>query len=127
MANETKRRCMALRIAVAVLIIGGVLAALTIPSVMIAGSVMGVNEDTVLCSVKSPDGRYVAEYIGRDSGALGYDTFVQVRNVGGVIARIIAKPRRIFTGTVEHTDSIKWVSDSRLSVDGIEYEIEKGK
>lgn len=84
-------------------------------------SVGGLAENTVVQTLKSPDGTYIAQVISSDQGAMGGNTLVEVYPKG--------KPRqkqRVYMGQWgEHTTmEIYWETDTCLIINGVEYPIE---
>lgn len=88
---------------------------------------MGVN--TVVKSIKSPNGAYYAEVIDSDQGALGGDTLVYVyknKEINALAFKIFEQPQRAYQGEwgeFENMD-IYWKNDSCLVINSVEYEIE---
>lgn len=88
---------------------------------------IGVN--TVVKSIKSPNGLYYAEVIDSDQGALGGDTLVYVyknKEINALVFKICEQPQRAYYGEwgeFENMD-IYWKNDSCLVINSVEYEIE---
>lgn len=95
----------------------------------IALAVGDFGQNTVVQSVESPNGRYYAQVIDSDQGALGGDTLVNVYRKSGVnllLFKIEKKPQRVYLGewgAYKNMD-IYWKDDSCLVINSIEYEIE---
>ena len=85
--------------------------------------------NTIVQSVESPSGRYYAQVIDSDQGALGGDTLVNVYRKSGVnllLFKIEKKPQRVYLGEwgeYKNMD-IYWKDDSCIVINFIEYEIE---
>ncbi len=79
-------------------VIAIVIAVLMIPldvfGLMIGGVLVDFGENTVVTSAVSPDGRYVAEVIDSDQGALGGNTIVEVRENAGFEAFFFSVRKR---------------------------------
>lgn len=98
-------------------------------SLIILGSIGSIfdyfSKNTVVRAVESPSGSYYAEVIEGDQGALGGNTFVQVREKGInlVIFSIAPKPQRVYTGDFGESDklNIYWESDECLVIDSAEF------
>ncbi len=89
-----------------------------------------IGQNTVVQAAVSPDGKYIAEVINSDQGALGGDTLVQVRathsfNVG--IFEISKKPQRVYMGEWGEFENIKieWKNETGLLINGHQYIAEK--
>lgn len=89
-------------------------------------SVISVN--TVTDEIESPSGRYVAQIIDNDQGALGGATFVDIVDKDGCIDafvfKITEKPERIYSGDWGKTPHVHWKSENCIVVNSIEYEID---
>lgn len=84
---------------------------------------------TVVETVESPSGKFRAEVIDSDQGALGGDTLVNVYNnrkhFNLLIFTISKKPQRVYTGewrAYEHM-KIGWKDDDCLVINSKEYDI----
>lgn len=85
-------------------------------------SVLGdLSEETVLQTLPSPDGAYVAEVICSDQGAMGGNTLVVVTPAGKK-----GKQQRVYTGSWEEQYSLNiyWKTDTCLMINGSEYDVE---
>lgn len=85
-----------------------------------------ISQNTVVQTVESPSGKYYAEVIYSDQGALGGDTFVDVYEKSGidaVIFKIKKKPQRVYSG--KYGVEIYWKDERFLVINSVEYEIEK--
>lgn len=85
-----------------------------------------IGTDTVVNTLSSPDGRYYAEVIDVDQGALGGNTVVEVsgkREIDLIAFRISEIPQRVFIGEWgEHKDmEIYWKNDTCLVINSTEY------
>lgn len=81
---------------------------------------------TVMYSKDSPKGKYVAEVIDDDQGALGGSTIVQVKSKESfsfLIGKIYKEPVLLCRRSWELWDEIEfeWVDENTLMVDGEEY------
>jgi len=84
---------------------------------------------TVMKSLPSPDGVYLAELISSDQGALGGSTHVIVTDVKHVlhlgVGRIQRQPEYVYRGSYGAVFSLEmhWESDSTLVINGDAYNI----
>ncbi len=87
----------------------------------------GIVSNTVVKSVESPSGKYVAEVIDSDQGALGGDTLVEVRrkNINLIVAEIKGCSRQIYIGEWGEFENISvyWIDDDHVIVNNREYKI----
>lgn len=88
-----------------------------------------IGQNTVVQSAASPDGRFCAEVINSDQGALGGDTLVQVRETHSFDAQLFViekKAQRIYMGEWgEFKDmEIEWKNENCLFINGHEYAIQ---
>ena len=86
-------------------------------------------QNTVVQTVESPSGKYYAQVIDSDQGALGGDTFVDVYKKSGinvVIFKIGKKPQRVYFGEWGEFKNMQiyWKDDGCLVINSVEYEIE---
>lgn len=86
-------------------------------------------QNTVVRTVESPSGKYYAQVIDSDQGALGGDTFVDVyekSKIDAILFKIEKKPQRVYFGEWgEHKNmQIYWKDDDRLVINSVEYIIE---
>ena len=93
---------------------------------MIFGS---IGKDTVVQSVKSPNGTYTAQLIDSDQGALGGDTLVLVYEKGGLdlfLLRIEKEPQLVYLGQwgAFNQMTLEWKNNNCLLINNIEYIIE---
>lgn len=98
-----------------------VLLVLAMPVILLSCSLGDLAENTVVQTLQSPDGTYIAQVISSDQGAMGGSTLVEVYPEG--------KPRqkqRVYMGQWgEHTTmEIYWKADTCLVINGVEYPIE---
>ena len=86
------------------------------------GASIGTTE--VVDTVMSPDGRYRAELINSDDGALGGDTVVKVYDETALFWR---RPQTVYIGPWGEFEDMElyWISDTVLSINGKAYEIEE--
>lgn len=101
-----------------IMTVGLLVLAILLPFIL---SVGGLAENTVVQTLESPDGTYIAQVISSDQGAMGGNTLVEVYPKG--------KPRqkqRVHMGEWgEHsTMEICWKTDTCLVINGVEYPIE---
>lgn len=108
-------------------IIALILSAFMALPISLAGCVVSIFvHNTVLQTVESPNGKYYAEVIVSDHGALGGDTFVDVYEKS-VIECIIRKwNQRAYSGNwSDHINmEIYWEDEHCLVINSVEYEIE---
>lgn len=88
-----------------------------------------IGQNTVVQTVESPSGKYYAQVIDSDQGALGGDTLVDVYEKSGINAilfKIEKKPQRVYFGDWGEFENmqIHWKDDRCLVINSIEYEIE---
>lgn len=88
-----------------------------------------IGQNTVVQTVESPSGKYYAQVIDSDQGALGGDTLVVVYQDCGVdmfLFKIDKKPKRVYLGDWGEFKNMQlcWKDDRHLVINSIEYEIE---
>lgn len=88
-----------------------------------------IGRNTVVTTVESPSGKYYAEVVDSDQGALGGDTLVDVyesEKLNAILFTIEKKPQRVYFGDWgEFRDmEIYWKDDHRLVINSDEYEID---
>lgn len=88
-----------------------------------------IGQNTVVQTVESPNGKYSAQVIDSDQGALGGDTFVDVYQECGVdmlLFKVEKKPQRVYFGEWGEFENmqIHWKTDNCLVINSVEYEIE---
>lgn len=88
-----------------------------------------IGQNTVVKTVESPSGKYYAQVIDSDQGALGGDTLVDVYQECGINAflfKITKKPQRVYCGDWGEFENmqIRWKNDHCLIINSVEYEIE---
>lgn len=86
-------------------------------------------QNTVIQTVESPNGKYYAQVVDSDQGALGGNTFVDVYErsaFNAVVFKIQKKPQRLYSGEWGEFREmqIHWKNDDCLIIDSVEYEIE---
>ena len=87
-----------------------------------------IGQNTVVQTVESPSGKYYAEVIDSDQGALGGNTFVDVFEKSGIniiIFEIVKKPQRVYSGDWGEFENMQiyWKNDGCLVIDSAEHEI----
>ncbi len=87
-----------------------------------------IGQNTVMQTVDSPSGKYYAQVIDSDQGALGGDTIVNVCEkweLNGIFFKIKKDPNRVYMGPWgEAFDmQISWIDDRHLLINNVEYEI----
>ncbi len=87
-----------------------------------------IGQNTVVQTVKSPNGNYTAEVIDSDQGALGGDTIVNVHEksvIDFLIFKVEKKPQRVYLGPwgAFKDMQIYWKNDGCLVINSAEYEI----
>ncbi len=85
-----------------------------------------IGQNTVVQTVESPSGKYYAQVIDSDQGALGGDTLVDVYKKSGINAilfKIEKKPQRVYFGEwgEYETMQIYWKDDRCLVINSVEY------
>ena len=85
-------------------------------------------QNTVVQTVESPSGKYYAQVIDSDQGALGGDTLVDVYQdcgINALVFRIEKKPQRVYFGEWDEFNNmqIHWKDDNCLVINSVEYEI----
>ncbi len=88
-----------------------------------------IGQNKVVKTVESPNGKYYAQVIDSDQGALGGDTLVDVYEKSGINAilfKIEKKPQRVYFGDWGEFENmqIHWKDDRCLVINSVEYEIE---
>ncbi len=88
-----------------------------------------IGQNTVVQTVESPSGRYYAQVIDSDQGALGGDTLVDVYHDCGInviLFKIEKKPQRVYHGEWGEFNNmqIHWKNDNCLVINSVEHEIE---
>lgn len=88
-----------------------------------------IGQNTVVQTVESPSGKYFAQVIDSDQGALGGDTLVDVygkSKIDAIIFKIKKKPQRVYFGEWGEFSNmhIYWKNDSCLVINSVEYAIE---
>lgn len=87
-----------------------------------------IGQNTVVQTVESPGGKYYAQVIDSDQGALGGDTIVYVyksSKLNAILFQIQKKPQRVYTGDWGEfrTMRIQWKNDRYLIINSVEYPI----
>lgn len=90
----------------------------------------GLSHSTVVTSIVSPLGTYTAEIIDNDQGALGGNTFVEIKNNVETFPFLVgefSKPSvRIYTGEWNEFDALQlyWQNESTVVLQGRTYNIQ---
>lgn len=88
-----------------------------------------IGQNTVVQTKESPSGRYYAEVIDSDQGALGGDTLVNVYEkweINLLLFKIKKEPQQVYFGEwgeFENMD-IHWKDEGCIVINSVEYEIE---
>lgn len=82
-------------------------------------------EETVLSSIPSPSGRYIAEIVDSNQGALGGNTYVEVKKASPPfpLFRLGRSSVRVYTGRWKESVTVRWKDDDTLLVNDTEYEL----
>lgn len=87
-----------------------------------------IAQNTVVQTVESPSGKYYAQVIDSDQGALGGDTIVDVYESGinALLFKIQKKPQRVYFGDWGEFENMQiyWKDDNTLIINSVEYEVE---
>ncbi len=88
-----------------------------------------IGQNTVVKTVESPSGKYYAQVIDSDQGALGGDTLVDVYQdcgINAILFKIEKKPQRVYFGDWGEFENMQilWKDDNCLVINSVEYEIE---
>ena len=86
----------------------------------------GIGKDTVIQSVPSPSGKYYAELIDSDQGALGGDTLVDVhhsKQINALLFQIEKEPQCVYRGEWGEFEDMEiyWKDDLCLVINSVEY------
>lgn len=87
-----------------------------------------IGQNTVVQTVESPSGKYCAQVIDSDQGALGGDTLLDVHEKSGIdvfLFKIEKKPQRVYSGDWGEFNNmqIDWKDDDCLIINSTEYQI----
>lgn len=87
-----------------------------------------IGQNTVVQSIESPSGKYYAQIIDSDQGALGGDTLVDVYEKSGINAilfKIERNPQRVYFGDWCEFENMQiyWENDDYLVINSVEYKI----
>ncbi len=87
-----------------------------------------IGQNTVVQTVASPSGKYYAQVIDSDQGALGGDTLVVVcekAKFDSILFKIEKKPQRVYLGEWGEFRNMRvhWKDDRCLVINSVEYEI----
>lgn len=88
-----------------------------------------IAQNTVSQTVESPSGKYYAQVIINDQGALGGNTLVNVHETckfDAIAFRIEKKPQRMYCGDWSEFNNMQiyWKDDECLVINSVEYDIE---
>ena len=89
-----------------------------------------IGQNTVVQTVESPSGRYYAELIDSDQGALGGDTLVTVhergKDINLIFFKMEKKPQRVYLGEWGKFKDMEiyWKDDGCIVINSVEYEID---
>lgn len=88
-----------------------------------------MGQNTVVQTIESPSGKYYAQVIDSDQGALGGDTLVDVYEKSGInviLFKIEKKPQTIYSGDWGEFNNmqIHWKDDRCLIINSTEYKIQ---
>ena len=88
-----------------------------------------IGQNTVVETVGSPSGKYYAQVIDSDKGALGGDTLVDVYEKSGINAilfKIEKNPQRVYFGEWGEFNNMQiyWKDDACLMINSTEYKIQ---
>lgn len=87
-----------------------------------------LNYQTVIHTVESPDGKYVAEIIESDHGALGGGTLVNVRTkkpyLNTLFFKVSKKAETVYRGEWGERPIIYWKNENCVTVNSIEHQID---
>lgn len=88
-----------------------------------------IRQDTVVKTVESPSGRYYAQVIDSDQGALGGDTIVNVHEksvINLILLQIEKKPQQVYFGDWGAHERMKiyWKDDHCIVINSVEHPIE---
>lgn len=87
-------------------------------------------QNTVVQTVKSPSGKYYAEVVDSDQGALGGDTHVNVyyeeSRIDFIVFKVEKKPQSVYFGDwgEAYDMEVYWKGEQCLVINSVEYEIE---
>ena len=117
-----------LALKIVALVLSGLLALPVAFISFIALTFGNIGQNTVVQTVESPSGKYCAQIIDSNQGALGGDTFVDVYEKSGINAilfRIEKKPQLVYVGEWGEfeTMNIYWKDDTCLVINSVEHEI----
>ncbi len=94
---------------------------------LIRAATDGLSVSTVQYSIESPDGKYIAEIIDNDQGALGGATYVEVRrksHINAFVFTVSKKPERVYTGKWGENPYVHWEDEDSLIVNSKEHIID---
>ena len=88
-----------------------------------------IGQNTVVQTVESPSGKYYAEVIDSDQGALGGDTVVNVYEEKGInlfLFKIEKEPQRVYLGEWGAFENMEiyWKDDGCIVINSVEHKIE---
>ena len=87
-----------------------------------------IAQNTVVQTVASPNGKYYAQVIDSNQGALGGDTLVVVNQscrINLILFKVEKKPQRVYLGDWGEFKNmqINWKDNNCLVINSVEYEI----
>lgn len=111
------------------LVLSAIIALPAVPFSFIALFFGNLGQNTVVQTVESPNGKYYAQVIDSDQGALGGDTTVNVyqhAGINAVIFKIEKMPQEVYFGDWGEFEymQIYWKDDRHLVINSVVYEIE---
>lgn len=87
-----------------------------------------IAQNTVVQTVESLSGKYYAQVIDSDQGALGGDTIVDVyeNGINAFVFKIENKPQQVYLGDWGEFKNMQiyWKDDDTLIINSVEYEVE---
>ena len=88
-----------------------------------------IGQNTVVQTVESPSGKYYAEVIDSNQGALGGDTLVDVHEksvINVILFRVEKEPQRVYSGEWGAFEGMQiyWKDDDCIVINEREYEVE---
>lgn len=111
-------------------VVTGVLLIIFITSSYLHSVFGNLSNNAAVKSVPSPDNSYTAEVISSDQGALGGNTFVEIRfnskTINILIGEFTKPSARIYSGEYSEFENmqISWKDNQTLLINGAEYKID---
>lgn len=115
----------------AIVIVIAALAVEIIPGLIFIVMMGSIGEETVIQTEDSPDGRYTAQLIQRDEGALGGSTFIEVKDNEKTYKFLFwefeSKEKCIYVGRWSEAFDMdmQWLDEDTLVTEGHRFEMEK--